>query len=252
VKLSRDLLIAYVEGSLPPEDARAVAAEVAKDGALYAYVEEQKQLNARLGTVFAPRADATPPAPSSRPQTAELTSAPEPAPKPKSAFAARFRFAWPDRLAAHWVPAVATAAGIALGVMLAGSFGMGSDIRAQGGRLTAQGDLARILTSQLAADQSDAAPVRVLASFVDKDGFFCRSFETDGPGGALSGIACRDNGVWRIAALAAAERREATALRPAGLETPASIRAAMGAAMVGEPLSAEAERAARAQGWRPH
>ncbi len=54
MKLSRDLLFAYVDGELSPEDARSVAAEVAKDADLFAYVEEHKQLKERLQAAFKP------------------------------------------------------------------------------------------------------------------------------------------------------------------------------------------------------
>lgn len=250
MKLSRDILLAYVEGSLPPDESRRVADEVAKDGELHAYVEEQKRLNARLQTAFAPRPEGPP--------------VPEPAPAAqdkarKPSLASRFKFDWPKfdgfapaKLAPHWIPAAAMTAGLVLGALLAASFGTGADIRAQGGRLTAQGNLARVLTAQLSFEAGgDVAPARAGASFFGKDGYFCRSFESLGPQGALAGIACRENGVWRIAALAEAERREATPLRPAGFDTPASVRAAMSAMMVGEVLNEDAERAARAQGWRP-
>jgi hypothetical protein len=62
------------------------------------------------------------------------------------------------------------------------------------------------------------------------------------------GIACREGGAWRIVAT--------SAVAPSGegesdaLILPAPIRGVMENLIVGEPLSGDAERQARSQGWR--
>ena len=60
--LTRETLMAFVDGELAPEEERRVAAEVAKDPSLSAYVEQQKELAAKLRTAFAPVLEAPIPA----------------------------------------------------------------------------------------------------------------------------------------------------------------------------------------------
>lgn len=242
VKLSRELLFAYVDGALPPEEERRVAEEVSKDAELYAYVEEQKRLKEKLEASFKPIAEEGPR------ETPILQSGP-----PAFSFAA-----WAERLRARkifrspaLVPVGAMAAGIALGFLLAESLGMGGDISGQGGRLIAQGNLARVLSTQLTGEQADVgqAATRIGVSFVSRDGTFCRSFDTARSEGRVAGIACRENTLWRIVALASAGPRADTQVQPAAA-MPAAIREALAAMIVGEALDADAERAARNQGWR--
>ena len=149
---------------------------------------------------------------------------------------------------------MAMAAGIVLGVLLAASFGIGTDMRSDGGALIAQGELAHMLSTALTSDQQNALAnhARVGASFWSKNGVFCRSFTTQrGAQSALAGLACRDRGAWRIATLAAIESGEGAGPRQAPAGLPASVRTVMENLIVGEPLTEAAERQARSQGWRP-
>ncbi len=250
MKLSRDLLFAYVDGELSPEDARSVAAEVAKDADLFAYVEEQKQLKERLQAAFKPIMN--------EPVPAHLAHAVNETPIPETKAPALSFAAWAERLLAKKafrsqaiIPVGAMAAGIALGLLLADSLGMGGDISGQGGRLIAQGNLARVLSTQLASEQGEAedARPRVGVSFVSRDGQFCRSFETARSEGTVAGLACRENGLWRITALASAGPRTNAEFQPAATGMPGAIRDALNAMIVGDALDADAERAARNQGW---
>jgi hypothetical protein len=143
----------------------------------------------------------------------------------------------PSGAARRWIAPGAMAAGILLGVLLAGSFGIGSDIRAGSGALFAQGNLAQRLTSELSGRGS------VGPSFWSKEGAFCRVFGTSaGTASGLSGIACRESGGWRIRIVT--ETNGAT-------ETPGSVKAIMANLIVGAPLDPDAEQQARRQSWRP-
>ena len=217
-----EILKAFIEGKLAHQEASGVAAQIANDPDLAAYVEDQKAFQAALAS----------------PALAWLRGAGERA----------------ARRSASWIPAMAMAAGIVLGVLLAASFGIGTDMRSEGGALIAQGELAHILNTALTSDQPDALAnhARVGTSFWSKNGVFCRSFTMQkGRESALAGIACRERGAWRIAALAAGEPGEITAPRQASAGLPASVRTVMENLIVGEPLKGEAERQARSQGWRP-
>ena len=131
----------------------------------------------------------------------------------------------------------AMAAGLALGVLLAGSFGIGSDIRAGNGFLVAGGTLAQDLANGMSGHGS------VGPSFWSRDGEFCRVFSIrSGAAGGLSGIACRTSTDWRI---------EVVTVLNADGAVPAAVRSMMQDLMVGMPLTPAAEIQARRQGWRP-
>lgn len=138
---------------------------------------------------------------------------------------------------AGWLAVTAMASGLLLGVLLAASFGLGSDIRAGAGSLFAQDGLAQALSSEISGSHG------IGPSFWSKDGYFCRAFDTrrsEQPG--LDGIACREGAGWRIRIVTTAA---------AGAEMPASVRSTMDSLIVGSPLDGAAERQARRQGWRP-
>ena len=214
-----DVLKAFIEGKLGLQEASGVAAQIASDPDLAAYVEDQKAFQAALAS-------------------------------PSLAWLRRLR----ERIAgqsASWIPAMAMTGGIVLGVFLAASFGIATDMRSQGGTLIAQGELAHMLNTALASD-SDAVPLdraRIGTSFWSKNGVFCRGFATQrNTQGALMGIACRERGAWHIVVMAAVEAAEGAGTSSA---LPVSVRAVMENLIVGEPLKDEAERQARSQGWRP-
>ncbi|MDE2473907.1 MAG: hypothetical protein KGO48_02550 [Alphaproteobacteria bacterium] len=136
-----------------------------------------------------------------------------------------------------WLAVMAMASGLVLGILLAASFGIGTDIRAGDGLLFAQGALAQALSDEMSGSHG------IGPTFWSKDGYFCRAFDTrkdEGPG--LDGIACRERAGWHI-------RIVTTATGPAAM--PASVQSTMNDLIVGSPLDAAAERQARRQGWRP-
>ena len=111
-------------------------------------------------------------------------------------------------------------------------------------RLVASGEIARALDQQLAS--APGGPVAVQISFKAKDGRFCRSFST----AASAGLACREaDGAWALQQVAAAAAPSG-GMRQAASSLPPSVLAAVDAAMAGEALNAEQEKAARDAGWR--
>jgi len=251
VTVTPETLMAFVDGELPADEARRVAAEVASDPKLTAYVEQQKQLSARLQSAFVPVIE------QQIPERLERAVWDTPVPAEKNfatPWMARLSGIWREqtsRAGRTWIPAGAMATGIALGVVLAGTFGIGTLMRSDGGALIAQGELARTLTVALASEQSAPGAARIGVSFWSKDGSFCRSFTTQGgTGGSLAGIACRENGSWRIAALAATEAKAGGGFETAGADMPPVVRGALNDMIAGDPLDADQERAARNQGWR--
>lgn len=112
------------------------------------------------------------------------------------------------------------------------------------GRLVASGAIARALDTQLAS--APAGPVAVQISFKAKDGRWCRSFST----ADAAGLACREaDGAWALRQVAAASAA-GNGMRQAASALPPSVLAAVDAAMAGEALNAEQEKAARDAGWK--
>lgn len=215
--ISPELLNDFIDGKLSSEEAGSIAAKLASDPELAAYVEDQKAVRAAL----------------SAPSVVRLRR-------------------WNERIAsssATWIPAAAMAAGIVLGVLLAASFGIGTDLRGAGGSLVAQNELAQALSTRLSSEQT-RGNTQVGGSFWSKNGAFCRSFTVRGNAeSAMAGIACRERGTWRVAAMATVAPDEISfPLVPAAL--PPSVRAVMENLIVGQTLDADAERQARSQGWR--
>jgi hypothetical protein len=215
--VSRDLIDEFIDGKLSSEEASSLAAKLADDPELAAYVEDQKALKAAL----------------SAPAMVRLR---------------RWK-ALMENSSAAWIPAAAMAVGIALGVLLAGSFGVGTTLRGETGAVVAQGELAQALSTRLSNEDAQGK-AQVGASFWSKNGAFCRSFGLPGNReSAMVGLACRERGAWRIAVMASVAPDEiAFPLVPASL--PASVRAVMENLIVGQTLDLEAERQARSQGWR--
>jgi hypothetical protein len=139
----------------------------------------------------------------------------------------------------RWAALAGMAAGLILGVVLASSFGIGSDIRSSGGSLFAQGALGEALSRDLSGGGSAVGP-----SFWSKDGEFCRAFTRRAPkSNGYAGIACREAGAWRIRVVSQADASGNSQL-------PASIRGVMDNLIAGMPLDRAAEQQAQRQGWR--
>jgi hypothetical protein len=242
--VSPETLLAFVEGELSSEEARRVAAEVANDPSLAAHVENHKALKARLqaASLPTPLPDGVPniPVDKSHPDGCAVLQ-----PRSDSDVKAARRGA-----ASNWITAGAMAAGIALGVLLAFTLRPGSEIRSADGSAVAEGALERALSTVIGVEQSDAAPARIGESFFSSDGYFCRNFTTTGDAkGALAGIACREGEEWRIRVLAAAEPADPDKKEAKAAPLPAAVRDTLDRMMIGQPLDAEGERAARAQSW---
>ncbi len=142
----------------------------------------------------------------------------------------------------------AIAASLAIG-LLVGLFAMrepAAPWEESGAGLVARGELDHALTTQLAGEAA-VPEVRVGISFRNREGAYCRAFhlQREAP---LAGLACRDDGGWRLQVLAAATRQEGE-LQPAAA-MPMAVLQAVDAAIDGEPLDAEAETAARDADWR--
>ena len=146
----------------------------------------------------------------------------------------------------QWAAIAATLVlGIGVGTIFGGRDGSQAPVAIDGGQMVASSTLGRALDTQLASTDQKGAATRIGLSFRDQRGALCRSFEDI----AASGLACRDDGQWRIEGLYGASGGAAGDYRMAGGRDP-RLDALIDATIAGDPLDAAAEQAARAGGWR--
>lgn len=225
MSITPEQIAAFADGQLDEAERNAVEAAIAADSALARQVAAHRALRERLSEHFAPvAAQPVPDRLSSllRPSSAEVVDLAQ----------ARSRRKGLPRWT--WIAGPALAASLALVVTLD---------RGDAGYVPAE--IAPVLETRLVAQQSQDAPVRVLLSFQDASGAYCRAFS----GQAASGIACRDARGWKLRGDGAAtENGDASRYRQAG--SAADIMAQAQALSAGPALDDDGERAARNRGWR--
>jgi hypothetical protein len=226
MSITDEMLMAYVDGELPEAQRIAVDSAVAADPALFEKLERHRRLRARMGGAFA-----------------DLLT--EPVPE-RLAAAAKPSNVVPFPARSRAVPAwAAMAACVAMGLIAGLSVPRLGPAPTIGSDLRAHGQLATALDKQLASAPAQGAAVRVGLTFRSADGY-CRTFSEK----TVAGLACREGGAWRVRIAVAQAAGPTSDYRTAASETPPQVLEAAQELMVGEPLDAKAEAAARAKGWR--
>lgn len=200
-KVTKDMIAAYVDGALPPQEAAEVAAAIAADPDALAEEARLRRLNALLTAAFAaPMSEGVPPA-----IAAALAGAA--APQPGEAEGARVIPFPAARIRAAWRPAAlaaSVAAAVALGL---GWLATGGD-RAPAlavGPVAAASTLHAALETQPSGTRGPGG-IEVVATFRDGTGRACREFEQpiDAVRALAVGLACRAaEGRWQVEAVAA-------------------------------------------------
>jgi anti-sigma factor RsiW len=212
-----ELAMAYADGELDALAAKRFEARMAGEPALGEAVAAHRALRARLSAAFAPVAEA-------------------PVPERLAGLLETKLVALPARR--QWLVPGSIAASLAVGALVGHFWQAGAP-----DRILASAPLAHALDTQLA---SEAGGTRMVVSFRDKAGAWCRVFAAaDG-----DGVACRDGGAWVVRQLdSSAKAATQGAYRQAGSASP-QVMAAAQDMMAGDPLAADAERRARDAGWR--
>lgn len=239
--ISDEMLMAYLDNELSLEERAAVDAALGADADLRARLKRQERVHQMLSAAFDPAVG-------------------QAAPERLVAAAMTAPVSWRWRLArlfdgrerhAGFVPRFAPAmavlvVGVALGFLIAraltATHGFGE------GPLVAEGDLARVLETQLASDEVSAGP-RAGVTFRAKDGLVCRSFDM-GARENFAGVACRAPVGWVINTFVRAEPRTGAPYETASAGMPSAVRDAVASMIGGEAFDADAERRARDEGWR--
>ncbi len=224
-------LAAFADGELDQAREAQVAEAVAADAELARQVERHRRMKSMLGDHYAPIAEG--PVPD---RLAQLLSEPREAEVVDFA-AAKERHEAKRRIPRWgWVAGPALAASLALAVFLPGG---------EGSSGYADQQLADTLDGQLVAEQEAGTSTRILLSFRDESGQYCRAFSGDAGGG----IACRDDEGWKLEALGEGSEAGSTDYRMAGADDTEILALAQEMAQ-GPALDAEEEAAARDSGWR--
>ncbi|MBA2466990.1 MAG: anti-sigma factor [Sphingomonas sp.] len=240
--IEEEKFFAWLDGELTPDESARVEAEVAADPELSGLADEHRAMTSGLRGAF---------------DTVERQPVPE-----KLERAARgqgdsrvvdigeARAARERRNQPLWVQAAAIAATLAVGVftgnqLSGGMFGgnASSPIAAQGGHLVASADLDDALSARLASAPAGNGP-RIGLTFREKSGAVCRTFEDN----AASGLACRENGDWRIRTILQSTEGGQSDYRMASGGDP-RLMDAVERAIAGDPFDAAQEKAAMAKGW---
>lgn len=241
-----EVLMAYADDELDAGTRAAVEAAMAADPEIARRIAQHKALRSRLHSAFNEVLDEPVPA-----RLLQVVRNDRAAPGKTNVVALRRH-----RIQRWGLPQwTAIAASLIVGVIAGRSVlvrsGMSGPIVMKDGQVLARGALADALADQLAANQTAAAPVRIGVSFRARSGEYCRTFAMSAPG-ALAGLACRAGDSWRVRVLARAETgAEPGTYRQAASAMPPAVVAAVSNMIVGEPLDAPAEAAARARRWQP-
>jgi hypothetical protein len=247
MKISDETLLAYVDNELDAAARAEVEAAIAADPELARRVEQQRSLRKLLGAAYGPVLE--------EPVPPRLVAAAQPAPakaKVVELATARETRRPPDpRAGWGWQQWGGMAACLVVGLFAgrAGWFSLpGEEIAMQGGQLVARGALAQALSTQLASAQAVDAPVKIGLSYVSKGDEYCRTFTSKGGPG---GLACRRGNEWDLRVLTkdGPDSGAGGSLRQAASPVPPAVIGVMAEQIQGNPLDAEAERAAMKKGW---
>lgn len=228
-------LAAYADGELSEADEARVAAAVEADTQLAARVAAHHKLKARLAGHYAPILNQ--PVPD---RLSDLLGAES---KSSATGIADFTAAKQRREGRRFTPTwtwggAAIAASLVAALVLTTRSGPDTDHDYAGMQL------ASALDAQLVASQPSNAENRILLSFRNDAGEFCRAFS----GAETSGIACRDDEGWRLEAIGDGASSQPTEFRMAGSE--AQLLELAQEMAIGSALSAEEETAALEAGWQ--
>lgn len=259
MKVSEQMLFAYVDGELDADQAAVVEQAMRDDPAVASAVATQRALREELRQAFAPVLDEPVPerllaaanAGAAHAGTPDANATVVPLDAARDARRARDGDARAARRGWRWPEWTALAASLALGVLVAPWLrpdGPPALLEMSGEGLVARAELAQALDTQLASEGAGQGLVSVGLSFRARDGHYCRTF-TVAPPRAVAGLACREADGWRVTALGESTPAGGQ-LRLASSPLPPAILAEVDARLEGEVLDAASERDAREAGWR--
>jgi hypothetical protein len=262
---SDEMLVAFVDGMLDDASGRAIEQAMRDDPVIAQRVARQRALRSHVSA-------ASSPAPGTRPmaqmsarggkviQLALVRASKGKAPAAVAAAASAssvdgaVRWSWPQ-----WGALVtAMITGIVVGWCAVSLLERDTSMIGSDGALRARGQLTDALTGQAASVTGSG--VRIGASFMSKQGHYCRSFVLDGVAARthLAGLACHIGTGWNVVAIidepmpmpASLSSPAADGTLMSGIDLPPVIDAAIDQRIAGQVLDAAAEQEALRRGWR--
>lgn len=251
--ITDEQLGAFLDGECSAAEAARIADLLANDAVLAARFEQLSTDTLMLRGAFAGVLDETVPA-----ALLKATKALEPVPVSERGKIIDFAAA----RAAHtprWMPPLAIAASIALGVVV-GAVGFngpagvntGGDDRglilAASNGPVAGPALAVALASARSGTTTSlaAAAVKPVLTFRDDSGRLCRQFSLQQQDVSTSGIACQESGAWRLVVIATSDEPANGNYVTAAGPSDAAVAETLDSMIAGEPFDAEAEAEALA------
>lgn len=162
----------------------------------------------------------------------------------------------------RWAPAFATALLVIGGVAgwqlqrVAQAPSAHGPLRADSGRITAEGTLAaaleRAAAGDVTKDEGQGVSVKVRLTFKSKSQAYCRQYDLESGSGSFAGVACRaPDGLWQVQfhAPTAATASSKDRVVPVS-DAKAQLGALLDAMSGGDPLDREEETRARNGAWR--
>ncbi|MCK0098540.1 hypothetical protein MWU38_04005 [Qipengyuania sp. S6317L1] len=237
--ITEEQIAAYADDQLEGDEKARVEAAIAADPALAAKVDGHRALKAQLTGHYAPILDQ--PVPD---HLAAMLSGKSDAAQDKTngevvSFAKERQKRGLAPTLRRWAPIAGPALAASLVLAIFQPWQTSPPLEGYAGE-----ELASALDTQLAATQDADAATRVLLSFENEAGEYCRAYQSEGEGG----IACRDAQGWEIERQFALQESQVTEFRQAG--SLSDIMAAAQAMAPSGALDAAAEASAREQGWR--
>lgn len=233
-----EILFAWLDGELGPDEAARIEAQVTADPRLRARAAEHQAMKEQLKGAFDTLLEA--PVPQSmleslrKPPSANVINLAE-------ARKRREPRRWPS--VAQWGSMAATLAiGVLVGTSLPSNRGA-APVEVQGSNLYAAASLGHALDTQLAS--GPAGETRVGLTFRNHEGAICRTFTNS----ASTGLACRHGDRWQLRGLFAAPEGQSSDYRMASGMDPA-LAALVDSTLEGEPFDAAQEQAARQNRWK--
>jgi hypothetical protein len=228
---------AWLDGELSGAEAAEIEARVAADPELRALADQHRAFGARLKGAFEPIAA----------QAVTLAAYAPAAANSNVAGLAEARVARTQHFTKRfWAQAASIALVFAIGVATGNTLFQGprSSIATEDGRLVAAASLEKALTTQLASQPAASGP-RVGLTFRDQSGSICRSFVNE----AASGLACHEQGDWRVRGIFQGPEGQGADYRMAAGADP-RLAALIESTIAGEPFDAAQEQQARQRGWK--
>lgn len=240
--ITDQLLMAYVDGELSPDLAALILSRMETEPDLLDRLEQHQRLRSQLSAAYGPVMGEPLPPSLAALLAREGVRAPASSARPAQSFRSR-------GFDAFWPVCAAAAAAAVVGVGVSEALHMNDPLALSGGRIVASGRLARSLEHNLAADATSGSGAKIMASFEDRTGRYCRVFEA-AAGGRQDGVACKNDGRWAVVALAnTAGAEPSNGYRQAASAVPAAVVTAVEELQPAGVLTPEQERKARTQQW---